>query len=118
MNPCLTDAGAPTYMYEFHYRPSFLAELKPKTVIGDHGDELFSVFGAPFLKGDGPLMTISLELEDWGSSFDLVTLDSSSFSLGLTFTKTALKDKDSQPFFCSNVPDGECISLGLHPWSL
>ncbi|XP_017917494.1 PREDICTED: liver carboxylesterase isoform X3 [Capra hircus] len=81
------DAGAPTYMYEFHYRPSFLAELKPKTVIGDHGDELFSVFGAPFLKG-------------------------------LTFTKTALKDKDSQPFFCSNVPDGECISLGLHPWSL
>ncbi|XP_017901033.1 PREDICTED: liver carboxylesterase-like [Capra hircus] len=44
------DAGAPTYMYEFQYRPSFSSELKPKTVIGDHGDELFSVFGAPFLK--------------------------------------------------------------------
>ncbi|XP_069405967.1 liver carboxylesterase-like isoform X1 [Ovis canadensis] len=44
------DAGAPTYMYEFRYRPSFSSELKPKTVIGDHGDELFSVFGAPFLK--------------------------------------------------------------------
>nr|CAI9697009.1 unnamed protein product [Rangifer tarandus platyrhynchus] len=45
------DAGAPTYMYEFRYRPSFSSELKPETVIGDHGDELFSVFGAPFLKG-------------------------------------------------------------------
>ncbi|XP_055284608.1 liver carboxylesterase-like [Moschus berezovskii] len=44
------DAGAPIYMYEFQYRPSFSSELKPKTVIGDHGDELFSVFGAPFLK--------------------------------------------------------------------
>ncbi|XP_059939141.1 liver carboxylesterase-like [Mesoplodon densirostris] len=44
------DAGAPTYMYEFQYRPSFSSAMKPKTVIGDHGDELFSVFGAPFLK--------------------------------------------------------------------
>ncbi|KAM9192018.1 liver carboxylesterase 1-like [Dugong dugon] len=44
------DAGAPTYMYEFQHRPSFSSEMKPKTVIGDHGDELFSVFGAPFLK--------------------------------------------------------------------
>uniref|UniRef100_A0A286XD77 Carboxylic ester hydrolase n=1 Tax=Cavia porcellus TaxID=10141 RepID=A0A286XD77_CAVPO len=44
------DAGAPTYMYEFQYRPSFSSDLKPKTVIGDHGDEIFSVFGAPFLK--------------------------------------------------------------------
>uniref|UniRef100_G1PY65 Carboxylic ester hydrolase n=1 Tax=Myotis lucifugus TaxID=59463 RepID=G1PY65_MYOLU len=44
------DAGAPTYMYEFRYRPSFSAVTRPKTVIGDHGDEIFSVFGAPFLK--------------------------------------------------------------------
>ncbi|XP_067574394.1 liver carboxylesterase-like isoform X3 [Pseudorca crassidens] len=44
------DAGAPTYMYEFQYRPSFSSAMKPKTVMGDHGDELFSVFGAPFLK--------------------------------------------------------------------
>uniref|UniRef100_A0A8C0WZI3 Carboxylic ester hydrolase n=1 Tax=Castor canadensis TaxID=51338 RepID=A0A8C0WZI3_CASCN len=44
------DAGAPTYMYEFQYRPSFSSDLRPKTVIADHGDELFSVFGAPFLK--------------------------------------------------------------------
>uniref|UniRef100_A0A2K6SAD5 Carboxylic ester hydrolase n=1 Tax=Saimiri boliviensis boliviensis TaxID=39432 RepID=A0A2K6SAD5_SAIBB len=43
-------AGAPTYMYEFQYRPSFSSAMKPKTVIGDHGDEIFSVFGAPFLK--------------------------------------------------------------------
>ncbi|XP_020756180.2 liver carboxylesterase-like isoform X2 [Odocoileus virginianus] len=44
------DAGVPTYMYEFQYHPSFSSELKPKTVIGDHGDEVFSVFGAPFLR--------------------------------------------------------------------
>ncbi|XP_004455114.2 liver carboxylesterase 1 isoform X2 [Dasypus novemcinctus] len=44
------DAGAPTYMYEFQYRPSFSSDMKPKKVIGDHGDELFSVFGAPILK--------------------------------------------------------------------
>ncbi|KAM5298036.1 liver carboxylesterase 1 [Glossophaga mutica] len=45
------DAGGPTYMYEFQHRPSFSSDMKPKTVIGDHGDELFSVFGAPILKG-------------------------------------------------------------------
>ncbi|XP_075833040.1 liver carboxylesterase 1-like [Microtus pennsylvanicus] len=44
------DAGAPTYMYEFQYRPSFVSEMRPKTVKGDHGDDLFSVLGAPFLK--------------------------------------------------------------------
>uniref|UniRef100_K9ILI8 Carboxylic ester hydrolase n=1 Tax=Desmodus rotundus TaxID=9430 RepID=K9ILI8_DESRO len=44
------DAGAPTYMYEFRYRPSFSSSMKPKTVIADHGDEVFSVFGAPLLQ--------------------------------------------------------------------
>ncbi|XP_036044411.1 carboxylesterase 1E-like isoform X1 [Onychomys torridus] len=44
------DAGAPTYMYEFQYHPSFSSDLKPKTVIGDHGDEVYSVFGAPILR--------------------------------------------------------------------
>ncbi|KAM6177420.1 carboxylesterase 1D-like [Erethizon dorsatum] len=44
------DAGAPTYMYEFQYRPSFSLPLRPKTVIGDHADEIYSVFGAPILK--------------------------------------------------------------------
>ncbi|XP_007946153.1 liver carboxylesterase 1 [Orycteropus afer afer] len=44
------DAGGPTYMYEFQHHPSFSSEMKPKTVVGDHGDELFSVFGSPFLK--------------------------------------------------------------------
>ncbi|XP_008828321.2 carboxylesterase 1E-like, partial [Nannospalax galili] len=44
------DAGAPTYMYEFQYSSSFSSELKPKTVIGDHGDEIYSVFGAPILR--------------------------------------------------------------------
>ncbi|XP_075833031.1 liver carboxylesterase 1 isoform X1 [Microtus pennsylvanicus] len=45
------DAGAPTYMYEFQYRPSFVSDTRPKSLIGDHGDDLFSVWGAPFLKG-------------------------------------------------------------------
>uniref|UniRef100_A0A4X1UC76 Carboxylic ester hydrolase n=1 Tax=Sus scrofa TaxID=9823 RepID=A0A4X1UC76_PIG len=54
------DAGAPTYMYEFQYRPSFSSDKKPKTVIGDHGDEIFSVFGAPFLRGDAPEEEVSL----------------------------------------------------------
>ncbi|KAM5262698.1 LOW QUALITY PROTEIN: carboxylesterase 1D-like [Ctenodactylus gundi] len=44
------DAGGPTYMYEFQYRPSFSSPMRPKMLLGDHGDELFSVFGAPFLK--------------------------------------------------------------------
>ncbi|XP_052584925.1 liver carboxylesterase 1-like isoform X2 [Peromyscus californicus insignis] len=45
------DAGAPTYMYEFQYRPSCVSDKRPKTLKGDHGDDLFSVWGAPFLKG-------------------------------------------------------------------
>ena len=45
------DAGAPTYMYEFQYSPSFSSEMKPDTVVGDHGDEIYSVFGAPILRG-------------------------------------------------------------------
>uniref|UniRef100_A0A8C9URV3 Carboxylic ester hydrolase n=1 Tax=Spermophilus dauricus TaxID=99837 RepID=A0A8C9URV3_SPEDA len=45
------DAGAPTYMYEFQYRPSFVSEMRPKSVEGDHGDDVYSVFGMPFLKG-------------------------------------------------------------------
>nr|XP_020032335.1 carboxylesterase 1E-like isoform X4 [Castor canadensis] len=44
------DAGAPTYMYEFEYHPSFSSPMKPKTVKGDHGDEIYSVFGAPLLR--------------------------------------------------------------------
>lgn len=61
-------------MYEFQYRPSFSLDKKPKTVIGDHGDEIFSVFGFPLLKGDGPLVTTTLELGDLGSSLGLVAL--------------------------------------------
>ncbi|XP_046291213.1 carboxylesterase 1D [Marmota monax] len=45
------DARAPTYMHEFEYSPSCLSDVRPSMVTGDHGDELFSVFGAPFLKG-------------------------------------------------------------------
>ncbi|CAO2610494.1 Liver carboxylesterase 1 [Lemmus lemmus] len=46
-----SDARAPVYMYEFQYHPSFSSDLKPEMVMEDHGDELFSVFGAPFTKG-------------------------------------------------------------------
>ncbi|XP_068938555.1 liver carboxylesterase 1-like isoform X1 [Petaurus breviceps papuanus] len=47
-------SGAPTYMYEFQHRPSYSTNLKPETVKADHGDEIFSVFGAPFLRGGSP----------------------------------------------------------------
>ncbi|XP_029388414.1 carboxylesterase 1C [Mus pahari] len=46
----LRDAGVSTYMYEFQYRPSFVSDERPQTVQGDHGDEVFSVFGVPILK--------------------------------------------------------------------
>ena len=59
-------------MYEFQYHPSFSSDMKPQTVVGDHGDELFSVFGAPFLKGDGHLVTTHLELEGPGPGLCLV----------------------------------------------
>lgn len=45
-------------MYEFQYRPSFSSDLKPEMVTGDHGDELFSVFGAPFTKGNGSFLVM------------------------------------------------------------
>uniref|UniRef100_A0A8C8U199 Carboxylic ester hydrolase n=1 Tax=Peromyscus maniculatus bairdii TaxID=230844 RepID=A0A8C8U199_PERMB len=46
------DTGAPTYMYEFQYHPSFSSHARPKDVVGDHGDEVYSVFGAPLLRGN------------------------------------------------------------------
>jgi carboxylesterase 1 len=47
-------------MYEFQYSPSFSSEMKPDTVVGDHGDEIYSVFGAPILRGNGALLPVSL----------------------------------------------------------
>ncbi|XP_027261887.1 liver carboxylesterase 1 [Cricetulus griseus] len=64
------DAGAPIYMYEFQYHPSFSSDLKPGMVMGDHGDELFSVFGAPFTKGvaSGEESRISkMVMKFWGN---------------------------------------------------
>ncbi|KAM4614477.1 fatty acyl-CoA hydrolase precursor, medium chain-like [Discoglossus pictus] len=43
------DSGLPVYFYEFQHRPSFFHDLKPDYVKADHGDELFFVFGAPFV---------------------------------------------------------------------
>ncbi|XP_040591238.1 carboxylesterase 1E isoform X2 [Mesocricetus auratus] len=54
------DAGAPTYMYEFQYHPSFSSEMIPKTVIGDHGDEVYSVFGAPILRDGASAEEVNL----------------------------------------------------------
>lgn len=85
MNHVFSDAGAPTYLYEFQYSPSFVSDMRPKTVIGDHGDELFSVFGVPFFRGDWPLATMSLELGDLGSRLGLVALRKSSFFPALSF---------------------------------
>ncbi|KAM8947588.1 fatty acyl-CoA hydrolase precursor, medium chain-like isoform 2-T2 [Pelodytes ibericus] len=46
------DAGFPTYVYEFQHRPSVFKDTKPEFVKSDHGDEVLSVFGTPFLNGD------------------------------------------------------------------
>ncbi|XP_028644044.1 carboxylesterase 1C-like, partial [Grammomys surdaster] len=50
MSRSLRDAGVPTFMYEFQYRPSFVSDKRPQMIQGDHGDEIFSVFETPFLK--------------------------------------------------------------------
>ncbi|NP_659179.1 carboxylesterase 1F precursor [Mus musculus] len=44
------DTGAPTYMYEYQYYPSFSSPQRPKNVVGDHADDVYSVFGAPILR--------------------------------------------------------------------
>ncbi|XP_038169082.1 liver carboxylesterase 1-like [Arvicola amphibius] len=64
------DAGAPTYMYEFKYRPSFVSDMRPKTVIADHGDEVYSVWGTPFLKEGASEEEINLSktmMKLWGN---------------------------------------------------
>ncbi|XP_076771735.1 liver carboxylesterase 1-like isoform X2 [Arvicanthis niloticus] len=64
------DAGAPTYMYEFKYRPSFVSSMRPKTVIADHGDEVYSVWGTPFLKEGASEEEINLStmmMKFWGN---------------------------------------------------
>ncbi|KAG9464267.1 hypothetical protein GDO78_020223 [Eleutherodactylus coqui] len=48
------DAGLPVYFYEYQHPPSLLAHVRPDYVKADHGDELFFVFGGPFLR-DGVL---------------------------------------------------------------
>uniref|UniRef100_A0A4X2LRS4 Carboxylesterase type B domain-containing protein n=1 Tax=Vombatus ursinus TaxID=29139 RepID=A0A4X2LRS4_VOMUR len=50
-------SGSPTYMYEFQHRSSFWGNMKPENVKADHGDDIFPVLGAPFLKGDGPMLS-------------------------------------------------------------
>lgn len=62
-----SDAGVSTYMYEFRYRPSFVSDKRPQTVEGDHGDEIFSVFGIPLLKGIGSCQGALWETEGLGS---------------------------------------------------
>lgn len=69
-----SDAGAPVYMYEFQYHPSFSSDLKPGMVMGDHGDELFSVFGAPFTKGNSSLLAMCLEIGGLDSGLLWVSL--------------------------------------------
>ncbi|KAG8437415.1 hypothetical protein GDO86_008204 [Hymenochirus boettgeri] len=43
------DSRLPVYFYEFQHRPSMFHDSKPDFVKADHGDELFFVFGGPFL---------------------------------------------------------------------
>ncbi|KAM3609880.1 uncharacterized protein V6R79_021762 [Siganus canaliculatus] len=42
------DAGAPVYLYEYQYIPSFMKSKRPSFVKCDHTDEIFTVFGFCF----------------------------------------------------------------------
>ncbi|XP_068938551.1 liver carboxylesterase 1-like [Petaurus breviceps papuanus] len=44
------DLGALTYLYEFQHQPSIWRNVRPATVRADHGDDLFFMFGSPFLR--------------------------------------------------------------------
>ncbi|KAE8608878.1 hypothetical protein XENTR_v10011643 [Xenopus tropicalis] len=46
------DSGLPVYFYEFQHRPSLYGDSKGDFVKADHGDEIYFVFGGPFLSGD------------------------------------------------------------------
>lgn len=61
VNVCLLRCWSP-HIHEFQYRPSFSSKIKPNTMVGDHGDEIYSVFGAPILRGNGVLLPLSLQL--------------------------------------------------------
>ncbi|KAM4636907.1 uncharacterized protein O3C94_017929 [Discoglossus pictus] len=57
------DSGLPVYFYEFQHRPSLFTESKPDFVKSDHGDELFSVLGSPFMSEDEILKYAATEEE-------------------------------------------------------
>ncbi|XP_072488378.1 carboxylesterase 1D-like isoform X2 [Notamacropus eugenii] len=44
------DSGVPIYLYEFQHQPSIWRNVRPDTVKADHGDELYIMFGSPFLR--------------------------------------------------------------------
>ncbi|XP_053557320.1 pyrethroid hydrolase Ces2e [Bombina bombina] len=43
------DSGLPVYFYEYQHRASLFKDSKPAFVKADHGDEILSVLGIPFL---------------------------------------------------------------------
>ncbi|KAM4636908.1 pyrethroid hydrolase Ces2e-like [Discoglossus pictus] len=57
------DSDLPVYFYEFQHRPSLFSKSKPAFVKSDHGDELFSVLGGPFLTEDVILKYAATEEE-------------------------------------------------------
>ncbi|XP_072488369.1 liver carboxylesterase 1-like [Notamacropus eugenii] len=44
------DSGIPTYLYEFQHSASVWGNVKPASVNADHGDDLYFMFGIPFLR--------------------------------------------------------------------
>ncbi|KAM3608687.1 uncharacterized protein V6R79_003148 [Siganus canaliculatus] len=50
------DAGAPVYLYEFQYAPSFMQSKRPSFVKSDHADENFAVFGFCFSTAHGQIV--------------------------------------------------------------
>ncbi|CAM5151004.1 unnamed protein product [Eretmochelys imbricata] len=57
------DSGAPLYFYEFQHGPSIFKDTRPDFVKADHSDELFFVFGMPFLGDDTGITAEATEEE-------------------------------------------------------
>ncbi|KAM5125566.1 fatty acyl-CoA hydrolase precursor, medium chain-like [Mantella aurantiaca] len=57
------DSGSPVYFYEFQHRPSLFKGTEPDSVKAEHGDELYYVFGSPFLRDDFLYSTPATEEE-------------------------------------------------------
>uniref|UniRef100_A0A8C4MTN7 Carboxylic ester hydrolase n=1 Tax=Equus asinus asinus TaxID=83772 RepID=A0A8C4MTN7_EQUAS len=107
------DAGASTYVYEFQYRPSFSSVMRPKTVMWDHGDELFSLFGAPFLKGDGSLQNLFISFPTGGASEEEIKLSKMVMKFWANFARTGDPGAEELPHWPAYDQNEGYLKIGV-----